>query len=149
MRKEFKNAAAALTLIGTIAMTAPASAGPLPGNIASIGTTAPQQMTDVRWRGGGGVAAGIAAGIITGAIIAGAANPYYYGPGPYYYGPGPAYYDGPGYYYGPPPYYGPRTYYRYRAPVYAAPPPVYYAPRRGGCWISTDRDRGFGYWGPC
>ena len=151
MRKVLKQTTAALMLIGTLAMSMAASAGPVPANLASVGQTAPQPVTHVRWRRyGGGVAAGIAAGIITGAIIAGAANPYYYGPGPYYYGPGPGYYDGPGYYYGPPPYYyGPRYYYRYRAPVYVAPPPVYYAPRRGGCWISTDSVRGYGYWGPC
>jgi len=63
---------------------------------------------------------------------------YYYGPD-YYYGPGPYYsYYGPGYSYG-----GPYAY---------EPPPVYVrpVPRPGGqCWIETDKDRGYGYYGPC
>jgi hypothetical protein len=58
---------------------------------------------------------------------------------PDYYGP-PVYY-GPGYYYGPGPYaYEP-------PPVYVRPMPRY-SPG-GGCWIVTDKDRGYGYYGPC
>jgi len=47
---------------------------------------------EARWRGGG-VAAGVIGGIAAGALIAGAARPYY-GPSYGYYGYGPAY--GPG-----------------------------------------------------
>jgi len=159
MRTFFKATTAALTLTAVVAMTAPAVAGPVPSNLATVSATAPNTMIEVRSRRGAGIAAGIAAGVITGAIIAGAANSYYYGPGPYYYG-GPGYYYGPGYYEPPPYYYAPR-YYRYRAPVYVAPPPIYveppvvYAPRggyygpRGRCWVTTDDHRGFGYWRPC
>lgn len=152
MSPVLKTAMTALTLTVTIAMTTPAGAGPVPGNLASLSAAAPRTVTDVRWRGGGAVAAGIAAGVITGAIIAGSANSYYYGPGPYYYD-GPTYYYGPRYYV-PPPYYAAPRYYYYREPVYVAPP-VYYAPRgvyrgpRGRCWIDTDNHRGYGYWGPC
>lgn len=44
-------------------------------------------------------------------------------------------------YYGPPPY---DPYYVYPAPAYVAPAPYY-----GQCWVTTDRDRGFGYYRPC
>jgi hypothetical protein len=84
---------------------------------------------------GGGVAAGLAAGAILGAMAA--EGGYYYGPD--YYGPGPYY----GYYYGPGYYGGPYAY---------EPPPAYVRPlpRPGGqCWIETDKDRGYGYYGPC
>ena len=105
-----------------------------------VAAVAAPTLADARWRGhhGGGVAAGIIGGLAAGAIIGGlAAQQGYYGPG-YYYGPGPYY--APGYYYGPPPYaYEP-------PPVYVAPVPRY---RGGGCWIETDRDRGYGYYGPC
>jgi hypothetical protein len=152
MRTHLRNSAAALALVGVIASSIPAMAGPVPGNLASVGAAAPSSVVEVRRRGGGaGVAAGIVAGAIVGGLIAGAANPYY-GPGPYYYGPGPYY--GPGYDEGPV-YYRPR-YYR-PAPVYVEPGPVYIDPpaiydpngpvRR--CWVSTDKDRGFGYWAPC
>lgn len=150
MRTGLRNSAAALALAGVIASSMPASAGPVPGNLASIGTAAPSSVIDVRRRGAG-VAAGIVAGAIVGGLIAGAARPYY-GPEPYY-GPGP--YDGPGYYDGPVYYYRPR-YYR-PAPVYIEPGPVYVDPpavdapngpvRR--CWVSTDSTRGYGYWQPC
>lgn len=148
MRPASKRTVVALTVAGLIAASLPAAAGPVPGNLASLGASAPQSVTEARSRGGGAVAAGIAAGIITGAIIAGAANSrYYYGSGPtYYYGP--RYYYGPGYYEPPPYYYVPR--YSYRAPVYVEP----YGPRGGygpvrQCWVSTDNDRGYGYWRPC
>lgn len=157
----FFTTTAALMMIGALAMTSPTVAGPVPSNLTSISAAAPDVVVEVRSRRSAAVAAGIAAGMITGAIIAGAANSYYYGPGPYYsYYYGPGYYDGPGYYEPPPYYYAPR-YYRYRAPVYVVPPPIYveppivYAPRgvyrgpRGRCWISTDDHRGYGYWGPC
>ena len=72
--------------------------------------------------GGGWGWGGFAAGAAAGAILGGiAANQgYYYGPGPYAYEPGP---------------------------VYVRPVPRYRG--GGGCWISTDQDRGYGYYGPC
>lgn len=78
-----------------------------------------------------GPAVGFAAGAIVGSAIANANGCGYYGcPGPYY---GPAYYG--------PAYYG---------PVYGAPGPAYADPNGGGrCWVTTDRDRGFGYYRPC
>ena len=116
----------------------------------------PSDVTDVQYRyrgygyrgyrgygyGGSAIGAGVALGVL--GIIAGAAaaqsNPYYYQPG--YYGSG--YYE-PGYpapiYRAPPVIYAP-------APVYVAPQPhPGYGPRQ--CWITTDQDRGFGYWTPC
>jgi hypothetical protein len=87
--------------------------------------------------------AGIGLGIVAGALVGSAiVNNGYYGG---YYGPG---YYGPGYYgsgyYGPGPYAGPYAY--EPAPVYMVPRRVY---RGGGCWHSTDSDRGFGYYGAC
>lgn len=154
MRKRLNNSAATLALVCVIASSLPAMAGPVPGNLASVGAATPSSIIDVRGRGGG-VAAGIVAGAIVGGLIAGAATPYYYGPGPYY---GPGYYYGPDYYESPTYYYRPR-YYR-PAPVYIEPPPIYveppavYAPRGPNgpvrrCWVSTDKDRGYGYWRPC
>jgi hypothetical protein len=149
MRKSISQTMTALTLAGALlaGAVAPVLAGPIPGNVASLGKTAGNQLIDVRWHGGhwhgGGIAAGIAAGLIGGAIIGATAAPYYYGPD--YYGP-----------YAPPP-----PYYPYDGPVYAppvvyAPPPaVVYAPPPGPngparqCWVATDKDRGYGYWRPC
>ncbi len=57
-------------------------------------TLAPMEASaQYRRRGpsAGAVAAGVVGGLALGALAAGAARPYYYGPGPYYYGPGPAY----------------------------------------------------------
>jgi hypothetical protein len=36
-------------------------------------------------------------------------------------------------------------------PVYAADPSMGYGPVQAGgsCWVSTDNDRAFGYFGPC
>lgn len=83
---------------------------------------------------------GFAAGALVGAAVVGSSG--YYGPG---YGYGPSYGYAPGYY-AEPGY----------APDYAyEPAPVYVAPRRayrgggGGCWVATDTQRGFGYYGPC
>ena len=74
-----------------------------------LGLTANEASAQYRRRGpgAGAVAAGVVGGLALGALAAGAARPYYYGPGPYYhYGPGPAYVveeDLP-----PPPRYRPR-----------------------------------------
>jgi hypothetical protein len=146
-----------LGLAGTLAVLAisPSQAAPAIAG-GSVVKAAPGVVTDVQWRrghrGGRGaaVAAGVIGGAIAGAAIAGATSPgyypgYYYG-GPYgYYGDGYAYYGEPdGYYAGPPAVaYGPGYSeapgaYAY-APRYVAPAPT------GGCWVYTDRDRGFGY----
>ena len=109
-----------------------------------VAAVAVPDTADARWRGrhGGGVAAGIIGGLAAGAIIGSMANQGYYGDG-YYYAPGYAY--GPGYY--GPDYYGPGPYAYEPAPVYVQPMPRYN--RGGGCWIVTDKDRGFGYYGRC
>ena len=105
-----------------------------------IAAVAVPDSADARWRGrgGGGVAAGIIGGLAAGAIIGSMANQGYYGDG--YYGPGYAY--GPGYGYG----YG-------SGPYAYEPAPVYFVPRRayrgGSCWVVTDKDRGYGYYGAC
>ena len=106
----------------------------------TLAVVAVPDQADARWRGGhrgyggGGVAAGIIGGLAAGAILGGiAADQGYYGPG--YYGQD---YYGPGYYGGP---------YAYEpGPVYVQPMPRY---RSGGCWIVTDKDRGYGYYGAC
>lgn len=63
------------------------------------------------------------------------------------------YYYGPGVYVGPPVYAYPGPYYAPPPPVYVAPPVVYAPPPVPGptrqCWVSTDNDRGFGYWRAC
>jgi PXPV repeat (3 copies) len=79
---------------------------------------------------------GFAAGALVGAAVANS----YYGPG--YYGPG--YYDD--YAYAPDYAYEPGPVYVAPAPTYVAPAPIY---RSGRCWVATDRDRGYGYYGPC
>ena len=65
---------------------------------------------------------------------------------------------GPGHRYGGPDYYGGRGYYSgsdyYGGPGYYSGPGYYdrssyYGGRRGRCWVTTDRDRNYGYWGPC
>jgi hypothetical protein len=138
-----KTAALALSGALLIGAAAPALAAPLPGNGAGLATAAGTHVIDVRWRHrGGAVAAGIAAGLIGGALIGAATAPGYYYP-PSYYGPPPPY----------GPYYGPV----YAEPpvVYEAPPRVVYEPAAGPngpgrmCWVSTDKDRGYGYWRPC
>lgn len=64
------------------------------------------------------------------------------------------YYYGPGVYVGPPVYAYPGPYYAPPPPAYVAPP-VVYAPPPGPngparqCWVSTDDNRGFGYWRAC
>ena len=69
--------------------------------------------------------------------------------GPGYGYVGPRYYTGPGYYesdyyYDGPRYLSERSYYNR---------PGYYdrdhGPRGAYCWVSTDRDRGYGYWDRC
>ena len=102
----------------------------------TLAVVAAPDQADARWRGnrhGGGIAAGVLGGLASGAIIGSMANQgYYYAPD----------YSGSGYYYGPGPYaYEP-------PPVYVRPAPRYYG-GGGGCWIVTDKDRGYGYYGPC
>jgi hypothetical protein len=101
----------------------------------------PQQAEARNGRIVGAVIGGLAAGAIIGSLAA--QGDYYYGPG-YYYAPG---YYGPGYTYGPGYYYGPGPYAYEPPPLYVRPVPRYY--RGGSCWITTDSDRGFGYWGAC
>jgi len=104
-----------------------AAAAVLTGAMALAVATPSQARWRGHWHGGAAAAAG---GFIAGAAIgaaAASADGYYYGPG---------YYDGPGYAYDAPAY-------GYE-PVYSAPA---YSP--GGCWVATDKDRGYGYYGAC
>ena len=106
--------AMAFGLAGAMALAAPAIAGPVPSSTASVKAAAPDHAVDVRWRHGGGVAAGVAFGALAGAAIAAATAPRYYYGG----------YDYPGYAYGYPAYgaYGYPSYgaygYGYGGPVY-------------------------------
>ena len=118
---------------GTLALAAftPSMAAPIPTGAAALKSAVASEVIDVRWRGrygrrGGWVAGGFATGLALGAI---ASRPYYYDP--YYYGPPPAVV------YGPPP-----------GPVYVEPYPDPNGPRRQ-CWVTTDSDRGYGYFRPC
>lgn len=133
-----KNYAAIAGVVGALIL---AAAGPSIAAPVSTGATALKSATDgsdvidVRWRGRGGWGWGVG-GFATGLAIGSlAARPYYYDN--YYYGPSPGYY-------GPPPaaYYGPP------APAYVQPYPDPNGPVRQ-CWVTTDRDRGFGYYRPC
>jgi hypothetical protein len=148
--------------------------GALALGLAGALTMATVDTSEARWRGGKWVAAG-AIGLAAGAVIGSAlASRSYYGPGySYGYGYAPAYsYGYPAYSYGS---YPVATYdYGYDEPVYAEPAPTYVAPAPaygyattrtyvapryttpvvaapgpGGCWVATDRDKGFGYWGAC
>lgn len=151
----------ALTSAMTLGAVAPGWSAPVMTNTAVLKSVHAQNsdLIDVRSRGGR-VAAGIGLGLVAGAIVGGAVANANRG---YYYGD-PYYARGYGYNYGyapppPPPVY-------YAEPVYEEPAVVYApAPRRvysgayaapidpngpqRRCWVATDRDRGFGYWGVC
>ena len=106
--------------------------------LASVLTASAASTTVARdWRPWAAAGAGFAAGAIVGSAVA---NSYY---GPHYYGPGYAYAPGyayDGYAYEP-------GYVVETEPSYAVAPTAIYQPRR--CWVATDKDRGYGYWGPC
>jgi hypothetical protein len=94
---------------------------------AVIGSMSPSEARNGR---NAALGIGLAAGAIVGAgIAANANNGYYYDRG---------YYDG--YAYEPAPVYSEPVYARER---------VYVQPNGGRCWVATDRDRGYGYWGRC
>ena len=145
----FRISAVALGMASALALTAiPASAGPLMPNQAAVKAAAPDQGTDVQWRGrrgynrgwgpGIGIGAGIAAGALIGSAVA--AQPYY---GGYYeepvYGPG----------YGAPVYAQPYGYEPAPTYGYGYPPPTYsYSPgysRSGRCMT----DEGYGRRSAC
>jgi hypothetical protein len=96
--------ALALASAIAVAVTAasPSFAGPVLSSASGVKAAASDNVVDVRWRRGGGVAAGFAAGALAGAVIGAATAPRYYGY-PYAYGY---------------PAYGA---YAYEAPVYSAP----------------------------
>jgi hypothetical protein len=140
----------------------PAVAAPVLSSTATVKSAAPDMLDQVRIRRGrrGNIGAGIALGVI-GAVAGAAASSRSYGYGPGYYAPG--YYGGGGYYGSPD--YGSGYYGGYgydRGPGLAlgiiggvagamANAPGY-APRvmQGGrCWVTTDSDRNYGYWGRC
>ncbi len=132
-------AALGLALSFAAAVFAPASAAPISGQ-SSVTAALSNHATEVRWRGGRGWGGGawIGAGVATGLVLGGIAASRYYGPGYYY----------PGYVYGP-------GYPVYAEPVYAPPPRVYAAPAPlpdngvRQCFVTTNADRGLGYWRPC
>jgi hypothetical protein len=113
----------ALGLVGALALTTPALAGPVV-NTTGVKAAVQDGIVDVRWRrGGGAVAAGVVFGALAGAAIGAATAPAYgyYGYGyPAYYGYGyPAYaYTYPAYgaytVQGPVVYGGPTFGYGYR-----------------------------------
>src|SRR5262249_59434626 len=100
----------AAVLASAMALSAgtPSLAGSIPSGTLGVKAAAPDNAIDVRWRRGGGVAAGIAAGALLGAGIAATTAPGYY----------PSYGYYPGYGYG--------AYAYDAAPVYGGP--VYVTP---------------------
>jgi hypothetical protein len=114
-----------------LAALAPSVAAPLSTGATALKSAVPSDVADVRWRRRhrwGGFATGLAIGAL-------AARPYYYDPPHYYYGPPPAHFVAP-----------PRPY--YYGPTYVEPYPDPNGPIRQ-CWVSTDSDRGYGYFRPC
>jgi hypothetical protein len=134
MISSFGRRSLALGLAGTIALAAavPASAMPLAHGLRA--SAVPSQVEHVRWRRGAWIGAGIATGLILGGIAA--SRPYY----------GYPYYAGPAYAY-------PAPVYEDVEPVYAPPPRAYAQPVPDGgvrqCFVTTNQDRGLGYWRPC
>jgi hypothetical protein len=127
--------AIAVGLAGAMALGAVSTgiAAPVMTSTVVLKAAQPSEVVDVRWRGRRGWAAagiGFAAGALIGSTIARSrAYPDYYDDEPAFSGPPPAVYVEP-------------------APVYAVPPIDPNGPGRR-CWVSTDKDRGYGYWGPC
>jgi hypothetical protein len=146
MNKSFNILAAASMAAGALWLIAPATAAPISSSLGLQNVLA-QSVETVQYRRGyrgrriGG--AGLVAGAIIGGAILGATQPYgYYGYGGYdsygYNGYNAGYAYAPGYN---------RSYYG-SGPVYAAPGLDPNGPYRQ-CWVSTDKDRGFGYYRPC
>ena len=103
-------------------------------SVLSASAATPSVARD--WRPWAAAGAGFAVGAIVGSAVA---NSYY---GPHYYG---AYAYEPGYNYG---YAYEPGYVVETTPSYVVPAPaIVYEPRR--CWVQSDKDRGFGYWGSC
>jgi len=100
--------AIAFGVAGAMALATPAFAAPVLSSTASVKAAAADHAVDVRWRHGGGVAAGLAVGALAGAAIAAATAPRYGG-----------YYDYPAYTYGYPAY-GYPAYGAYGYPGYGA-----------------------------
>jgi hypothetical protein len=116
-----------------LAAFTPATATPVSTGATALKSAVVSDVIDVQWRHrhhrhrhGGWAVGGFATGLALGAI---ASRPYYYEP--YYYAPPPPVV------YGPPP-----------GPVYGEPYVDPNGPARQ-CWVSTDKDRGFGYYRPC
>ena len=124
-----KTFAAIVSVAGVLVVATAVSsvAAPVSTGAAVLKSADTSDIVDVRWRRGWGWGVGgFAAGVAVGSL---AARPYY----PYYYDP----------YYAPPPpaVYAP-------GPGYVQPYPDPNGPVRQ-CWVTTDRDRGFGYYRPC
>ena len=111
-----------LGIAGAMVLATPSFAAPVPSSTTAVKTAVADNVVDVRWRRGSGIAAGIAAGALAGAVIGAAVAPRYYGPGFAYY---PSYgYPAYGYSsYGYPAYgYSAYGYSAYGAPVvYGSP----------------------------
>jgi hypothetical protein len=94
------------------------------------------------WYGPAAVAGGIVAGAALGTAALATGGAYGAGYGPNYaYDPGYAYGPGPGY----DAEFAPRSSYYCGQGDYAYVPP----PGAGGCFVATDSDRGYGYYGSC
>jgi hypothetical protein len=163
-KKQLMMRAVTIAAAGAIALVdlVPAVAAPVLSSTAMVKSTAPDMLGQVRWRGGRRGFAGVGIGLGVLGAVAGIAGARSYDYGPAYYGGGP-YYGGASYgtpYYGSP-YYGDR----YSGGYAYHPGPeiplgmiggvtatsdygaVAYSP--GRCWITTDSDRGYGYFGRC
>jgi hypothetical protein len=81
----------ALGIAGAMVGATPSSAAPVLSSTTAVKAAVADNVVDVRWRRGSGIAAGIAAGALAGAVIGAAVAPRYY------YGPGYAYYPSYGY----------------------------------------------------
>jgi hypothetical protein len=96
-----------LGIAGAMVLATPSFAAPVLSSTTAVKTAVADNVVDVRWRRGYGIAAGIAAGALAGAVIGAAVAPRYY------YGPGYAHYPSYGY-----PAYG---YSAYGYSAYGAP----------------------------
>jgi uncharacterized membrane protein len=125
-----------LGVAGAMVLATPSFAAPVLSSTTAVKTAVADNVVDVRWRRGYGIAAGIAAGALAGAVIGAAVAPRYYGYPAYGYSSFgyPAYgYSAYGYSaYGAPVVYG--------SPVYGAYGSSYAYPYTCGV------DGGYGRW---
>jgi hypothetical protein len=65
----------ALGIAGAMVGATPSSAAPVLSNTTAVKAAVADNVVDVRWRRGSGIAAGIAAGALAGAVIGAAVAP--------------------------------------------------------------------------